>query len=131
MKQVPGAVPCADFSCCCAEDASVLDAVHTFLEENYQTDITLKGLTERFYLSKTVLCRKFRARYGITVIRFLSFLRLREAERLLQSDELSVTSIAARSGFHSVQYFSKHFKWDVGLTPTAYREKSARLHQKR
>lgn len=131
MKQVLGTVSCADIPCCCTEDASVLDAVHSFLEENYQTDITLKDLTERFYLSKTVLCRKFRDRYGITVIQFLNSLRLREAERLLQSDEFSVSSVAAQSGFHSVQYFSKHFKRDVGLTPTAYREESVRLRQKR
>ena len=90
------------------------DFIVTESESAYKTNLSIKNTSIVF-----------------TVIQFLNSLRLREAERLLQSDELSVTSIAARSGFHSVQYFSKHFKWDVGLTPTAYREKSAQLRQKR
>ena len=40
---------------------------------------------------------------------------------LLENEELSVGEIAMRVGFNDINYFSRIFKREVGMTPTEYR----------
>lgn len=55
---------------------------------------------------------------------FQNSIRISRAQDLLSSSDLSVSEIAAQTGFDSVYYFSRHFKQSTGLTPKAYRSRS-------
>jgi transcriptional regulator GlxA family with amidase domain len=47
--------------------------------------------------------------------------RLAEARRLLETTDLQVEVVAARSGFGSTLVLRQHFAKDLQTTPTAYR----------
>ena len=50
--------------------------------------------------------------------------RLQHAARLLQATGLSVGEVAWASGFVSPYHFSRSFRTELGLAPTAYRRRA-------
>jgi two-component system response regulator YesN len=68
------------------------------------------------------LCRVFEKHTGgVTLMTFLSEVRLREACRLLESSRLSMKEISAHCGFYDGSHFDHVFKEVHGKTPTQYR----------
>ena len=102
-------------------EAPLLFRVRAFLDENLDTDITLDCLAERFFLSREHLCRRFSDAFGMSPIRYLNMRRHERACALLSGTDMSVTEIAAATGYKSVHYFSRAFRNAEGITPLAYR----------
>ena len=48
--------------------------------------------------------------------------RLKNAMQLLETTEIEITHIASRTGFATVQYFSRVFSNIVGVSPRKYRQ---------
>jgi AraC-like DNA-binding protein len=67
---------------------------------------------------------RFKQQTGISPAQFQNSIRINRAQDLLSSTDLSVSEIAAQTGFDTVYYFSRHFKKSTGLTPKAYRARS-------
>lgn len=93
-----------------------------FIDENYTEDISLRALSDRFYLSEFYLCRLFKEYTGRTVLEYLTSLRVRRAKKLLLTTDLSVERVARSSGFGSVSAFCTSFRRTVGLSPRAFRK---------
>ena len=76
--------------------------------------------------SKAHFRKLFRACTGMTLVAYLTLLRVRHACHLLaeeESAELSVSEIALSSGFSDVHYFSRVFHRETGMSPRRYRER--------
>lgn len=58
---------------------------------------------------------------GATIERYFNLLRLERAKELLVYDTLSLTQIADRLGYSSVQHLSNQFKQFEGHTPTHFK----------
>ena len=76
-------------------------------------------------LSHTTVGATFRRKLGVSVQELLMRKRLEEACRLLRSG-LSVTDVARKSGFSSVQYFCRAFAAVHKLTPSAWQAANGR-----
>lgn len=99
----------------------VIDAVRAYLTENYQQQITLDDLAQRFNVSKFHLQRSFCRITGRSPNQFQQKIRLMKAKELLQTTNLSVGLIANSVGFESTSYFISAFKAQEGVTPLKYR----------
>ncbi len=68
----------------------------------------------------------FRRRWAVVVGRppavYLQELRMAEACRLLVESQDSIKEIAAKTGFADTFYFSRRFRIEIGISPSAYRE---------
>jgi len=68
----------------------VVDAVLHYINEHYSEPLTLDQLSEKFFISKYHLLRKFDAQVGTTVHRYILQKRLlnakQETSRLLKED---------------------------------------------
>lgn len=106
-------------------DKTLLECID-FINKNYHEQITLGMLAERFSISKQGLILKFKKNLQRTPMEYLSSLRLLKSKALLKDTDCSVTEIAERCGFESVQYFSIFFKNKTGISPAEYR-KSMRI----
>ena len=71
--------------------------------------------------------RLFRRVYGQTPGGYLTDLRIRRAQELLQTGEMSVTETALASGYSDVYYFCRVFRQKTGLTPTEYKRNGLKL----
>lgn len=92
-----------------------------YIEQNFDTDITVRELSDRFGYNEAYFCRKFKKTTGISPAKYIITLRLEKAEKLLLSTESTCEEIAANCGFHDRNYFSRCFSAAFGMTPTACR----------
>jgi AraC-like DNA-binding protein len=97
-----------------------------YINDSYAEPLSLTGLAERFYVSPYHLSRTFKEATGFTFTDYVNLTRIKEAQRLLRETALSVTEVAAASGFDNFSHFGKTFKKMTRLTPRAYRSSVVR-----
>lgn len=102
-------------------DNTMLEVV-SFINENYKEPLTLKEISDNFYISKNTLSSKFRATMQCSVMEYLSFVRINRAKELLSTTNMDMEKISEECGYSSANYFSLIFKNIVGLPPTSYRK---------
>lgn len=103
---------------------SGIAAVREYLTENYHERVTLGLLARRFSLTREHLCRTFTAAYGVSPIHYLNECRHAHACRLLAETDMTVTEIAAATGYSSIHYFSRAFSAAAGISPYEYRRRN-------
>ena len=72
-------------------------------------------------MSPRSFARHFRQQTGTTPAQWLLEQRTRAAQALLETTDLPVETVAARTGFGSAATLRTHFGRRVATTPTAYR----------
>jgi transcriptional regulator GlxA family with amidase domain len=77
--------------------------------------LAVAGIPER------TLKRRFKAATASTLIEHVQNLRIEEAKRLVEGDEIPSEAIAAEVGYENAAFFSRLFKRCTGLTPGQYR----------
>jgi len=83
--------------------------------------LTVADLAKHAGWAPRTLARRFLHETGLSPLRWLTAQRLLEARRLLETTDLPVDDIAARSGLGSAANLRLHLARDAGTTPTAYR----------
>ncbi len=94
-----------------------------YINENYQTEITLKSLTEKFFLCKATLCERFKQTMNCSIMKYLFSVRVSKAREFLLTTDKSMEEIAELCGFSSANYFGLVFKKATGLSPLHYRQR--------
>ena len=97
------------------------------IDRHYAAPLDLEALARVAGVSKYHFARCFEAAYGETPIRYLTRRRIERAQDLLRGANLTVTEICMLVGFASLGSFSTRFRQLVGESPTAYRDRWARL----
>lgn len=73
--------------------------------------------TDYHYLSKL-----FSSIEGITIEKFIILQKIEKVKELLFYDELSLSEIAYKLGYSSVQHLSNQFKKAIGMSPSQYKK---------
>lgn len=94
--------------------------VEDFMKENIRNNVTVDDILEYTGLSLSTIKRVFQQQVGCGVIYYFRKMKIDEAKRMLQEDELTVTEISDRLGFSSVHHFSNIFKKYTGVAPSRY-----------
>ncbi|MGW0767404.1 helix-turn-helix transcriptional regulator [Streptomyces sp. NPDC002676] len=94
----------------------------TTIRERFHEPLCLDDLARSAMMSKYYFLRLFSRVTGVTPGRFLSAVRLYEAQRLLLTTSLNVAQISVRVGYRSTGTFSRRFSESVGVSPTQYRQ---------
>ena len=88
-----------------------------YLNINLDKTITLDDICHRFYISKSQLCRIFRASTGTTVRQYLTIKRLLKARQLIDTGE-HATHIYLRCGFNDYSSFYRAYRKHFGFAPS-------------
>jgi transcriptional regulator GlxA family with amidase domain len=83
---------------------------------------TLDSLAARSLMSRRTLTRRFHQLTGSTVGQWLLAERLAFVQRLLESTDQPIDTIAALAGFGSAVSLRHHFRRTVGESPSAWRQ---------
>ena len=100
---------------------------------NSATEMVKKHLSDAEYdreafakdmaMGESTLYNKMKAITGQTVITFINSIRMKEAQRIIQSNpNILVSDVAIQVGFNTPKYFSKCFKKEFGIFPKEYAE---------
>jgi transcriptional regulator GlxA family with amidase domain len=77
--------------------------------------VAASGIPERS------LKRRFKIATGVALIDYVQNLRVESAKRMLESNQLAVEEISARSGYEDASFFRRVFRRRTGMRPTEYR----------
>jgi AraC family carnitine catabolism transcriptional activator len=106
-----------------ANDATI-DRARAIMRAHIDDPLSCESLAQRLSLSLRQLERRFRQSLGTTVHAEYMLVRVERAHQYLQQTDLSVTEVAALTGFSSVEYFSKVYRRIFATLPSADRRQS-------
>ena len=95
-----------------------------FLSENYAEKIRVGDVAAACGLSQSSTMRIFKSAVGVSILEFLTLIRVSQACSFLRSAEFSIIEVAFNSGFFSLTNFYEVFAKRVGMTPQVYRDLS-------
>ena len=98
------------------------DGVARYIDENITGELSVDEICRRFHISKSMLYREFKVRFGCTVGEYTTSKRMELAEQLLRTTEDSISDISEKCGIENCQYFCRIFKKNRGITPLQYRK---------
>jgi LacI family transcriptional regulator len=108
------------------KDKMVSDALK-FIHNNACDGITVNDILNKVPLSRRILEHRFRKVLGRTPHEEIVAARLKYVKQLLSETNLTLVSIADRTGFKHAEYLSVAFKREIGISPSQYRK----IHTKR
>ena len=97
-------------------EPTVAERLVAFLEHNLSRDLTIKELSNRFFLSKTQLERVFKQHTQITLKEYITVKRLYHAKSLLENG-MSAADACANAGFNDYSSFYRAYKKRFGASP--------------
>ena len=106
------------------QNETTKNALHTvemgikYINKNFKKTISLSDIAKHTGYSKFHFCRLFKETTGYTVATYINMQRVKYAQQLLETSELSVCEIAFECGFKSVSYFSTTYKKYTGNSPS-------------
>jgi transcriptional regulator GlxA family with amidase domain len=98
-----------------------LDDVLAWIEQEAHRELTLRDIAGRAAMSIRTLNRRFQAETGQTPMQWLTGVRIRHAQQLLESTPQGVERIGRDVGFSSPANFREQFRRLTGVAPQSYR----------
>lgn len=98
-----------------------LDDVLAWIEREAHRDITLGDIAVRAAVSVHTLNRRFQTETGQTPMQWLTGVRVRHAQQLLETSRYGVEHIGTEVGFASAANFREQFRRLTGVSPQHYR----------
>jgi transcriptional regulator GlxA family with amidase domain len=103
------------------KDKAGIGPLLIWIEQNLRCELSLPALARRAAMSTRTLSRRFRDEVGATPAEWVGLARVRHAQQLLETTNLSVEEVATETGFRSASVLREHFGEVVGTAPLAYR----------
>lgn len=91
-----------------------------YINEHLSEKLSLDSIAKECSLSKRYLMKLFHDSLHVTVNDYINLIRINRAMEELSEEDCSLTLLAHRLGFSSVQYFTTVFKKYAGVTPKKY-----------
>ena len=91
-----------------------------YIGEHFRENLPISRVARTFGYNESYFSRYFRQTFGVSFVRYLTMLRLREAVLLMQSEKHTITEAAIGSGFGSMRSFYRAFYEEFGCTPREY-----------
>lgn len=99
-----------------------IQEVAQYIESNYfDTNLNLNNIADHFNITPSYLSKKFREKYGQSIIDSLYQKRISYSIKLIQDTSLKITEIAQMVGFQDSNAFIRIFKKFHGCTPGNYK----------
>ena len=98
----------------------IIDYINTKISIEHEADPDLETISKKFSISPSYISRIFKKQIGMGFKEYIISLKISNAKKLMNSEDLSITEIAYHSGFSDSNYFSTVFKKNEGISPTEY-----------
>jgi len=103
-----------------SESYTLIQNMLKYVSENYNSDLTLTALSNKFAMSPSHLSRLFKRITAVSLNEYINISRITAAEKMLLNPDMSITQVATECGFNDSNYFAAVFKKIKGITPKKY-----------
>jgi AraC family carnitine catabolism transcriptional activator len=107
-----------------AQPEDTVNRARALMQAHIDDPLSCAAVAQRLSLSLRQLERRFKQSQGRTVHAEYILVRIEKAHQYLQQTNLSVTDVAALTGFSSVEYFSKVYRRAFATLPSEDRRQS-------
>lgn len=101
--------------------SSFMKKIELFIKENYSKDLTIKSIAQQFFINPIYLGRMFKKHFNMPFNKYLHFVRIENAKKLLLTTDKKIYEIAKEVGYSDPDYFSLKFEEYVGKSPSKFR----------
>jgi AraC family carnitine catabolism transcriptional activator len=122
-RSIESAAPYAGMRSSSNPDA-LISRARAIMQTHVDDPLSCEAVARRLDISLRQLERRFGQMLGRTVHAEYMLVRVEKAHQYLQQTDLSVTEVAALTGFSSVEYFSKVYRRVFGVLPSTDRRQS-------
>lgn len=103
------------------DDSDRFERILDYISSHFTAPgITLRKVADIFFYNEKYLSALFVKKTGIKFTDHLNQLRIQHAVTLIKNHSKIVSEIAEKCGYNDPFYFSKIFKKQIGVTPTAF-----------
>jgi len=96
--------------------------VTEYIKNNLDKNISLKNISEVFYMSESRLRHLFKEITGVGIKDYITNYRIENAKQLIIETDDPLSCICEKCGFQSVSSFYRAFKDITGYSPAKFRE---------
>ncbi|MDO9493907.1 PocR ligand-binding domain-containing protein [Acetobacterium sp.] len=105
-----------------SKNRSAVEGIKGFIRNNYAKNNSLEEIADSVYLSPFYVSRIFKESQNMTVMDYVTKVKLDEAKKMLSNPRYKIEEIAMSLGYSDGSYFSKVFRRNEGMTPTQFRQ---------
>ncbi len=102
----------------------VVQRTKRFIDENIGGDLTLLNIADSLHYNPSYLSRLFSETTNNTLSSYIKEQRLKLIKSHLCDGDMMIKDICTAVGLESVNYLSRFFKKEMGITPKEYRERN-------
>lgn len=105
----------------------VVQLAKQHIDQNYaRVDLSLQSVADSLSINPAYLSRLLKQEIGISFVKYLTSVRIRQAILLMNDPSLKIYEIASRVGYANQYYFSTAFKKMLDISPLEYRKEGHR-----
>lgn len=112
-----------------AEVNEKFEEIVEYIDEHFQEDLSLNQVSERYHMTAPYFSKYFKKNMGITFLRYLNRIRLKNAVEDLMSSQKNLLHIAIDSGFPNAESFHRNFVEVYHQTPQEFRKQHFRQNK--
>ena len=101
-------------------DSRIANAVH-YIEQQLQAPLNLNVLAKTACLSSTQLKVLFKQQVGMSVMQYVTRVRIEKAQALLRHTDYPIARVGELVGYPELAAFSRKFSQVVGLAPSRFK----------
>lgn len=103
------------------DDEKLIVKIIKYINNNYQKDLSLQDISEKFDVSTFYISRLFRLKKDTTFKEYINSLRVEKAKHIMTEEpNITVHELAQRVGYNRSETFYRVFKNIEGDTPKGY-----------
>lgn len=101
----------------------------SYLYRNYMRPVDMAEVSNHVSMNYTMFSAEFRKYTGQKFPAWLNKLRIEKAKKLMLDENLKLNEIGMKVGFEDAARFTRVFREETGMTPSAYRESEMKKRQ--
>lgn len=101
-----------------------------YIDVHYSEDLSLSNLSKIFYLQPGTISKNFSQIWGVNLKRYINSVRITNAVRILDTSDVSITDLAAMTGYENVNTFLRQFKEKMDMSPLRYRKQKLQVMER-
>ncbi len=103
------------------ERKDLISEIKSYIRNHFTEDISLKDISERFYINSSYFSTLFKKKTGQTYQNYLISLRISLARKLLGETDLRLYEICEMVGYRDINHFNRIFERETGKKPGEFR----------